>query len=257
MAGVYTQNDTQRGVWNAPANVGLMSVTGATVKITDKMQHDLNVTVDGLAINAIREFTGRGTLVWGARTLDGNSNDWRYIQVRRTLIYIEQSVQLALAQVRVRAERLADLGDVTAMITSFLRDVWEAGGLAGDSPRTRSRSVRPRQHHDGAGCPRRADDRRDSAGDGAPGGVHPAQVPAADAGRRLSPLVLGSAINRRFPDAHDSGGSRHDRAPDGANAAPAKKVERTAKSLECSKQADTKNLHGKPRKVFMRTCKKA
>lgn len=43
----------------------------------------------------------------------------------------------------------------------------------------------------------------------------------------------------------------------GANAATAKQPERTAKSLECSKQADTKNLHGKPRKVFMRTCKKA
>jgi hypothetical protein len=42
-----------------------------------------------------------------------------------------------------------------------------------------------------------------------------------------------------------------------ASAAPAKQPERTAKSLECSKQADTKNLHGKPRKVFMRTCKKA
>lgn len=42
-----------------------------------------------------------------------------------------------------------------------------------------------------------------------------------------------------------------------AHAAPAKKVERTAKSLECSKQADAKNLHGKPRKAFMRTCKKA
>ena len=42
-----------------------------------------------------------------------------------------------------------------------------------------------------------------------------------------------------------------------ANAATAKKTERTAKSLECSKQADTQNLHGKPRKAFMRTCKKA
>jgi hypothetical protein len=32
---------------------------------------------------------------------------------------------------------------------------------------------------------------------------------------------------------------------------------RTAKSLECSKQADTQNLHGKPRKTFMSKCKKS
>ena len=42
-------------------------------------------------------------------------------------------------------------------------------------------------------------------------------------------------------------------------ASTAKKAQapRTAKSLECSKQADAKSLHGKPRKKFMSTCKKA
>ncbi|MEA2822592.1 MAG: uncharacterized protein QOJ86_4596 [Bradyrhizobium sp.] len=134
MAGVYTQNDLLRGVWNAPANVGLVGVTGPTVAISDDMQNDLNMPISGLAINAIRDFVGRGTLVWGARTLDGNSNDWRYIQVRRALIYIEQSVELALNKFVFAPNVAQTWVTVTSMVGSFLRGVWQAGGLMGASP---------------------------------------------------------------------------------------------------------------------------
>src|SRR5687767_13427076 len=84
MAGLYTFTDNQRGVWTAPANIGVAAVVKPSVKISDTDQEGLNQPVDGKAINAIRSFVGRGTLVWGARTLDGNSQDWRYIQVSRT-----------------------------------------------------------------------------------------------------------------------------------------------------------------------------
>jgi phage tail sheath protein FI len=134
MAGVYTQNDLLRGVWNAPANVGLVSVIAPTVRFSDTMQHDLNMPIDGFAINAIRDFVGRGTLVWGARTLDGNSNDWRYIQVRRALIYIEQSVELALNKFVFAPNVAQTWVTVTSMVGSFLRGVWQAGGLMGASP---------------------------------------------------------------------------------------------------------------------------
>ena len=134
MAGVYTRNDADRGVWNAPANVGLVSVIGPTLQISNTMQDDLNMPIDGLAINAIRDFVGRGTLVWGARTLDGNSNDWRYIQVRRALIYIEQSVELALNKFVFEPNVAQTWVTVTSMIGSFLRGVWQAGGLMGASP---------------------------------------------------------------------------------------------------------------------------
>jgi phage tail sheath protein FI len=90
--------------------------------------------IEGLAINAIRDFVGRGTLVWGARTLDGNSNDWRYIQVRRALIYIEQSVELALNKFVFAPNVAQTWVTVTSMIGSFLRGVWQAGGLMGASP---------------------------------------------------------------------------------------------------------------------------
>lgn len=55
--------------------------------------------LSGKAINAIRVFVGEGVKVWGARTLDGNSLDWRYINVRRTMIMLEQSVQNATRSV--------------------------------------------------------------------------------------------------------------------------------------------------------------
>lgn len=131
MAGVYTYIDNTRGVWNAPANTGLSAVVGPAVKINNDMQEDLNVPIEGKAINAIRDFVGRGTLVWGARTLDGNSNDYRYIQVRRTLVYIEQSIKMALNQFVFAANDGQTWVTVTAMISNFLQGLWTQGGLMG------------------------------------------------------------------------------------------------------------------------------
>src|SRR5690606_28960303 len=76
VTGVYAATDRTRGVWKAPANIALRSVSGPSVKLSDRDQESLNVHPTGKSINAIREFTGKGTLVWGARTLDGNSNEW-------------------------------------------------------------------------------------------------------------------------------------------------------------------------------------
>lgn len=134
MAGIFTQVDASRGVWNAPANIGVTSVIGPTVPISTKMQEDLNLPITGYAVNAIRSFVGRGTLVWGARTLDGNSNDWRYIQVRRTLIYIEQSVELALNKFVFEPNVAQTWVTVSSMIGAFLRGLWSQGGLMGATP---------------------------------------------------------------------------------------------------------------------------
>ena len=131
MAGVYTYNDSTRGVWNAPANVGLVAVDKTTFKLNDKLQGELNMPINGMAVNAVREFIGRGSVVWGARTLDGNSNDWRYIQVRRTIIYIEQSVKAALAPFVFAANTATTWVTVTAMVSNFLTNLWSQGGLMG------------------------------------------------------------------------------------------------------------------------------
>jgi phage tail sheath protein FI len=94
----------------------------------------MNVPLDGLAVNAIRQFPGRGAVVWGARTLDGNSQDYRYIQVRRTLIYIEQSIKTALAPFAFAPNTGVTWTSVNAMISDFLTQLWTQGGLMGDKP---------------------------------------------------------------------------------------------------------------------------
>ncbi len=134
LAGLYTMVDNTRGVWKAPANASLVGVVAPAINMTNEDQEDLNVTVSGKSINAIRSFVGQGTLVWGARTLDGNSQDWRYVNVRRTMIYIEQSIKFA-AKSYVYEPNVANTWVlVKSMISSFLNSVWKLGGLAGVTP---------------------------------------------------------------------------------------------------------------------------
>lgn len=134
MAGVYTMVDNNRGVWKAPANVSLNSVISPSINITSGDQEDLNVTPQGKSINAIRPFVGEGTLVWGARTLDGNSLDWRYINVRRTMIMLEESVRLATKAYVFEPNVANTWVTIKGMIRNFLTGVWKKGCLAGASP---------------------------------------------------------------------------------------------------------------------------
>jgi hypothetical protein len=134
MAGVLSMVDASFGVWRAPANVSVSGVITPTVNMTNDTQEDLNMPLNGKAVNAIRSFVGKGVLVWGARTLDGNSQDWRYISVRRTVIMLEQSIKAA-AEAFVFAPNTASTWvSIKAMIDNFLRTQWAAGALAGASP---------------------------------------------------------------------------------------------------------------------------
>ncbi len=135
MAGIFTLVDSSRGVWKAPANVSLSAVTAPAVNISNEEQKSLNVDVmAGKSINVIRPFPGVGTLVWGGRTLDGNSLDWRYINVRRTLIMIEQSVKLASRSFVFEPNDNTTWISLRAMISSFLENLWKQGALAGPAP---------------------------------------------------------------------------------------------------------------------------
>ena len=134
MAGLYTMVDNTRGVWKAPANISINNVVTPALSITNAEQEDLNVPMNGKAVNAIRSFPGEGIKVWGARTMDGNSLDWRYINVRRTMIFLEESIKNA-ARAYVFEPNVANTWvNMRSMIDGFLRGVWKRGGLAGTSP---------------------------------------------------------------------------------------------------------------------------
>lgn len=132
MAGVITKTDDAVGTWQAPANTSMVGVSGITIKLSESDQAPLNVdAVSGKSINAIRFFNGIGILIWGARTLDGNSLDWRYLSVRRTMIFLEQSCKLA-AQAYVFEPNTKNTWEaVKSMISSFLTSIWKQGGLQG------------------------------------------------------------------------------------------------------------------------------
>lgn len=135
VAGVYAQVDTGRGVWKAPANVSLASVVSPWVKIDNRQQEDLNVDVNaGKSVNAIRAFTGKGTLIWGARTLAGNDNEWRYISVRRFFNMVEKSVRLSTNWAVFEPNDTTTWIRVKAMIENFLTNLWKQGALAGSTP---------------------------------------------------------------------------------------------------------------------------
>lgn len=134
MAGLYTMVDNTRGVWKAPANISVAGAVKPAVAISQAEQEDLNVSPQGKSINIIRNFVGEGVLVWGARTLDGNSLDWRYINVRRTMIMLEESCKLA-AKALVFEPNVADTWvTLKSMIANFLAGIWKRGGLAGAVP---------------------------------------------------------------------------------------------------------------------------
>lgn len=134
MAGVITTIDNQVGVWQSPANTSMVGAVSLPIKLSESQQGDLNVdAISGKSINAIRFFKGLGILIWGARTLDGNSQDWRYLSVRRTMIFLEQSCKLA-AQAYVFEPNAKNTWEgVKAMISSFLTGIWKQGGLQGAS----------------------------------------------------------------------------------------------------------------------------
>ena len=135
IAGIYAKTDNERGVWKAPANVSLNAVTGPAIKISHEQQGEFNVDVNaGKSINIIRSFPGKGTLVWGARTLAGNDNEWRYISVRRFFNFVEESVKKATEQFVFEPNDANTWVKVQAMIENFLNTLWRQGALQGVKP---------------------------------------------------------------------------------------------------------------------------
>ncbi len=136
VAGVYAATDGSRGVWKAPANVSLAGVIEPAVKLDNLKQEGFNVdATTGKSINALRAFAGKGTLVWGARTMAGNDNEWRYISVRRFFNMAEESVKKSTYWAVFEPNEANTWVKVRGMIENYLTDKWREGALAGATPR--------------------------------------------------------------------------------------------------------------------------
>ncbi|RPE05461.1 phage tail protein [Chitinophaga lutea] len=132
IAGIFAFTDNNRGVWKAPANVSLAAVDKPDFIYTNSQLDQLNVdVVSGKSINAIRPFTGKGTLVYGGRTLAGNDNEWRYVSVRRFFNMVEESTKKATEQFVFESNDANTWVRVQAMIENFLTTLWRQGALQG------------------------------------------------------------------------------------------------------------------------------
>lgn len=135
VAGVYAKTDNDRGVWKAPANIGLSGALLPTIAITDIDQENLNVDPQaGKSINAIRSFPNRGVMVWGARTLAGNDNEWRYVSVRRFCLFVEESIRRGLEPFCFEPNDARSWAMARTTIENFLTLQWRDGALMGSRP---------------------------------------------------------------------------------------------------------------------------
>lgn len=129
MAGIYARNDTERGVYKAPANEVVRGAIGLANNITKSEQDMLNP----IGVNCIRAFPGRGIRVWGARTLSSDPS-WRYINVRRLFNFVEKSIERGTQWVVFEPNNLDLWQRVRRTISSFLLRVWRDGALFGATP---------------------------------------------------------------------------------------------------------------------------
>ena len=134
IAGIYYRVDEQRGVWKAPANVVVTGVIKPAVDIDNAQQDGLNVHVAGTSICAIRSFVGKGVFIWGARTLDGNNGEFKYVNVSRTVITIRTSVKNGMLPYVFEPNVPTTWANVKALISNYFNALWRQGALAGTKP---------------------------------------------------------------------------------------------------------------------------
>ena len=133
--GAIVSTDARFGVWKAPANIGLASVKDVVTALNNDDQETLNEDAStGISVNCVRKFFGKGILVWGARTLDGISNEWRYISVRRLFNYIEESIQKSTMWAVFEPNDVNTWMKIKCQISNFLTGLWRQGALVGATP---------------------------------------------------------------------------------------------------------------------------
>jgi phage tail sheath protein FI len=131
VAGVWARTDNTRGVHKAPANEELAGTVGLDYLAADGDSDLLNPA----GINVIRGFTGRGTRIWGARTLSVHTApEWKYINVRRLFNYVETSILNGTSWAVFEPNDALLWGQLRVSVTNFLTGVWRSGALFGTTP---------------------------------------------------------------------------------------------------------------------------
>ena len=127
VAGIYARTDMQRGVFKAPANEIVRGATGLAQSLTNAEQGKLNLA----GINCIRLFSTQGILVWGARTLAPPASNWSYVNVRRLVLFIEQSIYRSTGWVVFEPNYRPLWKAIRRDVTAFLTMLWRQGALMG------------------------------------------------------------------------------------------------------------------------------
>ncbi len=135
VAGLYARTDANRGVWKAPAGTeaSLTGVTGVSVPLNDPENGVLNPK----AINCIRNFPVYGTIIWGARTLQGNDaigSQWKYIPVRRFALFLEESLYRALKWVVFEPNDEPLWAQIRLNVGAFMHNLFVQGAFQGKTP---------------------------------------------------------------------------------------------------------------------------
>ena len=135
IAGLYARMDATRGVWRAPAgtDASLTGVVGVTINLTDNENGVLNLK----AVNCIRTFPVLNTIVWGARTLQGSDergSEWKYIPVRRTALFIEESLYRALKWVVFEPNDEPLWAQIRLNVGAFMHNLFQQGAFQGLTP---------------------------------------------------------------------------------------------------------------------------
>ncbi|KAG0319857.1 hypothetical protein BGZ97_001281 [Linnemannia gamsii] len=133
IAGAYCKVDGERGVWKAAANVELFGGVTPTDKVSDETQAQYMGEDSKPSINMIRQLLGGGTTIWGARTLNATSDDWRYIPVRRLFNTAERDIKKAMSVAMFEPNSQPTWEKVRSAIDTYLNGIWKQGGLMGNT----------------------------------------------------------------------------------------------------------------------------
>jgi phage tail sheath protein FI len=135
LAGVFARTDTQRGVWKAPAGLDatLVGVPALSVPLTDAENGQLNP----LGINCLRAMPAAGRIVWGARTLQGDdrlASEWKYVPVRRTALFIEESLYRGTQWVVFEPNDEPLWAQIRLNVGAFMQNLFRQGAFQGKTP---------------------------------------------------------------------------------------------------------------------------